>query len=61
MDTTIRNEFEGIEFIPLTKRFAAYANKWPPFPKQNLIGTYGSLVDAVEARKSAINARPVNE
>ena len=61
MDTTLKNDFEGIEYIPFTKRFAAYANKWPPFLQRQLIGTYGSLGEAVDARKAAINARMVNE
>jgi len=50
MNTTRNNEFEGIEYNCFSKRFAAYTNRWPPFLQRQLIGTYGSLGEAVDAR-----------
>jgi len=50
MDTTLKNDFEGIEYNCFSRRFAAYTNKWPPFAQRNLIGTYASLCQAVDAR-----------
>jgi hypothetical protein len=55
--TTDVNPYEGIEYIAFTRQFAAFTNKWPPFPERNLIGSFESLEEAVQARAAALKAK----
>jgi len=47
------NPYEGIESLA-DGRFAAFANKWPPFFHHVLIGTFDSLDEAINARNAAL-------
>jgi len=54
--TTDENPYLGIEYVPFTNRFAAF---WGDSRSRyrHLIGTYGSLRAAIDARKTALKAR----
>jgi len=53
--------YAGIEYVTFTGRYAAFTNKRPPFPHRNLIGTFSSLDRAIEARKTALVSKEVDE